>query len=111
GGFLEVGETAEAGQLRELHEELGISADDISPLTYITTSTALYTQSGETRPLLCILYWATLREGVSIAPADDVASCKEFAIADVPLDEFAGEDNRQAFIELRKQLAKSNQEV
>ena len=104
GGFLNVGETAEQGQIRELNEELGISSEDIGPLNYISTEVATYRLSNEERPLLCIAYWATISDGVALTPSDDVADYEIFALDDVQVDKFAGTDNAAAFVKLKRAL-------
>ena len=105
GGFMDIGETAEEALYRELFEEVGLSPDDISTPQFISTETSLYHYGGESRPMLCIAYWATVQPDVTLHPADDVAEVHDYPIDSLPFDELHSEDDVTALKKLHELLA------
>lgn len=83
GGFLEAGETPEAGLRRELREELGVG---VARARLIGFATDHYGPRGF--PLLAIVY-RVVPSGTRFRPADDVAEARWFPEGRVPFREIA----------------------
>lgn len=83
GGFLEAGETPEAGLRRELREELGVG---VARARLIGFATDHYGPRGF--PLLAIVY-RVFPSGTRFRPADDVAEARWFPEGRVPFREIA----------------------
>lgn len=104
GGFIEPDETAEEAAVREITEELGLTPDNYEALKFLCTATSDYDFDGETRPLLCTIFWSRLHPDAQPIPNDDVADIKYFPLASVPLDDVYGKDNRtglRKFLEIQ----------
>ncbi len=80
GGFLEVGETAEQGALRELHEEIGLSTDR---LDYLGSFPSVYGDTG--RRTLAISFACRLhRPAAAITLSDESTEHGWFALDALP---------------------------
>jgi NAD+ diphosphatase len=105
GGFIDIGETAEAAASRETREEIGI---DIEGFEYIGTFPNQYVYQGVTIPVLDI-YFAIMIEdhGTLSIAADEVIEAGRYAITDDTLNEMAFTANRKALEVLRDRLSNS----
>lgn len=82
GGFVDGEETLEHAAIRELEEELSLTANDYEPLQYLTSSVGHYPYKNEVLPALTTFYWSRLKSNQIPNPSDDVA-----AVHSVPLEE------------------------
>lgn len=73
GGFLEAGETAEAAMLREVEEELGLAADLLSKLRYVTAWPTEYPWGKEVYDVITTTFTAKILGEVTLRPGDDVS--------------------------------------
>lgn len=105
GGFLDGEETAEDALARELTEELGITTNDYSAPTYLTTAVGHYPYKNETLPVLTLLYYVTLKPGVILQPQDDVADIVEVDLFDVDYTLLHDDDIVVGVKALQKQLS------
>lgn len=83
GGFVEADETVEEAVLREAQEELGISSEDITDLTYFTSFATHYPYGKEVYNVLVSVFVADLKEGVVLKSLDDVVSTRWISLEDV----------------------------
>jgi len=90
GGFLEAGETAEEGLVRELREELGMR---VRTLRLLTTAHDVYGPRGF--PVLTLVYRVTPAAG-PLSAADDVAEARWFPRDRLPLRRIAFRGVREA---------------
>lgn len=86
GGFVDVGETAEAALSRETREEVNL---ELGPLEFLCTCANQYDYGGVTYPVLDIFYTAHPRAAESAAALDDVESFCWLKPEEVRLDEIA----------------------
>jgi ADP-ribose pyrophosphatase YjhB (NUDIX family) len=110
GGFLEIEESFEEAAARELHEELGLTADDYQPLTYLTSGHDIYPYKGEPLRYAAILFWTRLKTDMPLKARDDSASADWFMLADVPPKRLQGNDIRLG-IRALQQLFNPKREV
>lgn len=92
GGFIDMGENAEDAAIRELKEELGITAVD---LKYFASFSDEYLFDGIIIPSLTLFYVGKLGNE-KITPGDDVSGYKFFKLSEIPLDKLAFENTREA---------------
>lgn len=83
GGFLDPDETLELAVYRELEEETGLSAADISEPQYLLSTVNDYTYSGEELPVMGVIFWARLISNTAPIPRDDVSAFQVCAINDL----------------------------
>lgn len=81
GGFVEFGESLEAGAVRELFEEANISRDDFDTLRFISSDVAPYPFDGEVLTNLVATFAVRLKPGVVPTAKDEVQ-----AIQQIPLN-------------------------
>ncbi len=74
GGFTEAQETVEQAALREAEEELGVTADDIIGMEYLTSFPTYYPYGKEVYNVIVSVFVADLKEGVEVKPQDDVSA-------------------------------------
>ena len=107
GGFCDGAETPEACTYRELEEETGIAASQISPLTYVASGIDNYDYSGEKVPVLSLFYAATCNSNVPLRAGDDAESIKFVPIEDLSPEDFHFE-SAQAIVPLIQSQLKSS---
>lgn len=96
GGFVDNDETAEASLLRELHEELGMQAEQADGVGYLTSFPNTYPYAGVVYKTLDLFYLIELRQRPSLQPADDVADVRWIDRRAVPFDDIAFDSVRRA---------------
>lgn len=106
GGFLEPYETLEAGTLRELNEEAGLSADEIGEIVYLGSTAHEYEWGGYITYTSAAWFMAELRTERPLEPSDDVESIVRLPVDQIPqTEEFAWEGMREIFIKAAQLLA------
>lgn len=83
GGFCDGAETFEHALEREMQEELGISPGDYTQPEFLLSHNDPYDYKGERLPVLCGVYTARLKPGVTPRAADDVADVHFMRYADI----------------------------
>ena len=99
GGFLEEGEHPLDAVRREFREEGGV---EVEPFEFVG---AWIDEYGERGVATLNLYWKARIVGGDLAPADDVAEFRWFALDEVPTDELAFNHVDEALSALRNQHA------
>lgn len=107
GGFIEEKENAEESLEREIKEELDLSPDQYEPLRYLCSGIGTYEYQNEPRTVMSTLYWSRLKPGAVPVPQDDVADLKTIPLADINLDDIAGEDIKKGVEKLRRVILES----
>ncbi|MBQ9672116.1 MAG: NUDIX domain-containing protein [Prevotella sp.] len=85
GGFVDMGETAEEGLLREIQEETGMSVDNYQ---YLFSIPNLYEYSGMTIHTLDMFFLVRVPDNVQPKADDDVAELRWMALEDVDYRKF-----------------------
>jgi len=83
GGFCDGAETFEHALEREMEEELGIQPGDYTELEFLLSHNDPYDYKGERLSVLCGVYAARLKPGVTPQAADDVAEVKFMKYDDI----------------------------
>lgn len=83
GGFIDGDESFEQALEREIMEETGLTPEQYSTPTYLTSAPSSYLFGGETRSVLSCFYYARLHEGAEPKALDDVAELVRVAPADL----------------------------
>jgi ADP-ribose pyrophosphatase YjhB (NUDIX family) len=83
GGFCDGAETLEHALEREMEEELGIQPDDYTDLEFLMSHNDPYDYKGEQLQVLCGVFTARLKPGVTPHAADDVAEVKFIKYDDI----------------------------
>jgi NADH pyrophosphatase NudC (nudix superfamily) len=96
GGFVEEGETFEQALERETKEETGLSAQEYSELTYLTSAPSKYPFNSEYRSVLSNFYVATIKNDASPKANDDVAELIWKRPEDINIDDVGGADDVRA---------------
>ncbi|HSW65838.1 MAG TPA: NUDIX domain-containing protein [Bacillota bacterium] len=95
GGFVEEDETLEQAATRELKEETGVEAANLS---YIGSFKEDYEFRGEVVPVVVAVFAGSLPQDVPVVVGDDVSSYKFIAKQDLNIEEIAF-TNQRAFME------------
>ena len=103
GGFLERGETAEEGLIREVKEEVGIAVDN---LEYLCSSPNRYEFGGIVYDTLDLFYTAVATSTDTTLDDAEVAAVHWRQVQDIHPDELAFESFHHAFEILKRKLAK-----
>lgn len=80
GGFVDLGETAEEGILREVKEELGVDLDSVSYLFSIPND---YLYSDLNVPTMDMFFESSITKHTAILPQDDVATAQFLHLKDI----------------------------
>lgn len=73
GGFIDIGDkTIEHALWREMQEELGLSEDDVTDLSYVGSYNGTYAWGGEQHPIIISAFTARLKPNIAPDPKDDV---------------------------------------
>ena len=88
GGFIDPGESAEEAARRECNEELGI---EIQTLTYIGSFAGEYERCEITRPIINIVFEATLslEQIARISLSDEITGIESYPLDLLPRDRLA----------------------
>lgn len=89
GGFVDVGENFEQGMLRELHEESGLVADDITDLEYLGSTYDDYEWQDRKVPVVSVYFTATLRTDKKLVASDDIGSFESIDIGNIVREDVA----------------------
>jgi mutator protein MutT len=92
GGFVDNGETAEKGILREIKEETGL---EVQQVEYLFSIPNIYRYSGMDIHTLDMFYLCHVEED-EVRPADDVAECMWIPLGKVYVERFGLRSIRQA---------------
>ena len=92
GGFVDNGETAEEGILREIKEETGL---EVQQVEYLFSIPNIYRYSGMDIHTLDMFYLCHVEED-EVRPADDVAECMWIPLGKVYVERFGLRSIRQA---------------
>ncbi len=92
GGFVDNGETAEEGILREIKEETGL---EVQQVEYLFSIPNIYRYSGMDIHTLDMFYLCNVEED-EVRPADDVAECMWIPLGKVYVERFGLRSIRQA---------------
>ncbi|MDB2499311.1 MAG: NUDIX domain-containing protein [Opitutales bacterium] len=105
GGFLERGETAEEGLIREVEEEVGIP---IEKLEYLCSSPNRYAFGGITYDTLDLFYTATTSATETIIDPEEVAAVHWMHAKDVKPKDLAFQSFLHAFKNLKKRIGEES---
>ncbi len=86
GGFVDIGETAEAAVRRELREEIGVTLDSV---TFLCSQPNAYLYRDVTYPTLDLFFVAALAIGSEPQVLDEVTSVGWFAAGEVAAEDLA----------------------
>ena len=86
GGFLEEGETFEAGAMREAKEELNFKP---SQLEYLGSYSHIYLYQGVNYWVVTAVFTCPIKSNIKLTSNDDVASYKFYSIRKLPYNKLA----------------------
>jgi len=86
GGFIEIGETAEYGLLREIREEVGL---DVVGLSYLGSCTNDYVYRGVTYPVVDLIFRGTALNPETAEALDGVVGLEWLRLHEVDANELA----------------------
>ena len=104
GGFVDEEETTEEAAIREIQEETGLSPEDYTELTYLTSGTGHYPHQGEVLPVLTSFFYTSLKPGAAPLATDDVASLVACKLSDVDFTLLHDDDIRAGVRALQKKF-------
>ena len=94
GGFVDIGETADAAVERELKEELGVK---LQAVKFLCSHPNFYLYGGITYPTLDLFFTATLANGSQPEALEDVYSVGWYAASEVSAADLAFDSMRAAW--------------
>lgn len=103
GGFLERGETAEEGLIREVEEEVGIAIED---LEYLCSSPNKYDFQGIVYDTLDLFYTARAATTETTLDDEEVAAVHWKKVEEIRTEDLAFQSFHHAFAVLKKRLSK-----
>ncbi len=90
GGFVDVGENFEMGMLRELQEESGLAATDITGLKYLGSTYDDYEWQDRVVPVVSVYFTATLlKSAKKLVATDDIAAFETVDIESIRREDVA----------------------
>ena len=99
GGFIDLGETAEAAVRREIREEVGV---ELATVGFLCSHPNAYHYQEVTYPTLDLFFVATIADGVEPRALDEVTSVGWFGMAEVGPEELAFPSMQAAWRKLRE---------
>lgn len=99
GGFIEFGESLEAGIQREVREEMGVSIEN---LQYLTSAPNHYPFAGVPYRTLDVFFTGNVADGALLTPQDDVAEITFAHPLNLDARQFAFPSTQIAFSQLLK---------
>jgi len=93
GGFVDNGESAEQGIIREIKEETDL---DIHEVEYLFSIPNIYRYSGMDIHTLDMFYLCHTKGDEHIQPADDASECTWFPLKDISVEQFGLRSIREA---------------
>ena len=95
GGFVDNGENAEQGIVREILEETGLTIDS-ADMTYLFSIPNVYRYSGMDIHTLDLFFICHVEDDVTVKAADDAAACFWVPLGEVYVERFGLRSVRQA---------------
>ncbi|MBR5324487.1 MAG: NUDIX domain-containing protein [Muribaculaceae bacterium] len=99
GGFTDIGETAEAGVIREVKEETGL---DVTQVTFLFSKPNIYPFSGMIVNTMDLFFICKVETTEGLIANDDVAETRFIPISELSPEEFGLRSIREAVAELKK---------
>ena len=106
GGFVDVGETAEAALRREIREEVNLT---VGPLEFLCSQPNDYSYHGITYPVLDLFFVAPALDTTRLRALDGVDSVHWIAPADLDLEDVAFPSVKRAVAVFRNTIATGGQ--
>lgn len=105
GGFTQSGEGSEQAAEREITEETGLTPDQYETPQYLGSYPATYRYDGEDHPIVSVYFYAQLKPGAVVRPADDSEAVLSVPIHKVDWSMISGEDTKEALQDIQKLFA------
>lgn len=100
GGFVDPGESYEQAAIRELAEETGLTADQLTPLEFLCSAPGNYPYQEDALPVLSVFFVVRLKDSAWPVAKDDVAEIVELQIEHIDMDELHDDDIRAGLTSL-----------
>jgi NADH pyrophosphatase NudC (nudix superfamily) len=105
GGFIDPGESAIAGIIREVKEEVNL---DVSTLTYYTSLPNEYFYGGILYSLVDLAFIGEVESFAGIEPADDVEGYQFIAVEDLDPSKFGMKSISEVISQYKKEFSKED---